>query len=107
MGRRLHGGSPGRAKEYSEREIDPKQPFYAADFKGAKFIWTEDRLLDNTVRFRRTIPSPPDGHQRADFTDLNNTVPNGPPKPGGKRPPENRPPANRPPGNRPAGSSPQ
>ena len=76
----------GRAKEYSERDIDPKQPFYAADFKGAKFIWTDDLLLDNTVLFRRTIPKPPDGRQRADFTNLNNTVPDGPPKPGGRQP---------------------
>ena len=91
----------GRAKEYSEREIDPKQPFYAADFKGAKFIWTDDLLLDNTVLFRRTIARPPDGRQRPDFTNLNNTVPDGPPKPGGGRGPGNRPPGNRPPGGRP------
>jgi hypothetical protein len=91
----------GRAKEYSERDIDPKQPFYAADFKGAKFIWTDDLLLDNTVLFRRAIPKPPDGRQRPDFTNLNNTVPDGPPKPGGGRGPGNRPPGNRPPGGRP------
>ena len=84
-----------RAKEYSEREIDPKQPFYGADFKGAKFIWTDDLLLDNTVLFRRTIPRPPDGRPRADFTNLNDTVPDGPPKPGGRQP------GNRPPGGRP------
>ena len=81
----------GRAKDYSEREIDPKQPFYAADFRGAKFIWTDDLLLDNTVLFRRKIPQPPDGRQRADFTNLNNTVPDGPPKPGGGRPPGRNP----------------
>lgn len=81
----------GRAKEYSEREIDPKQPFYAADFRGAKFIWTDDLLLDNTVLFRRKIPQPPDGRQRADFTNLNKTVPDGPPKPGGGRPPGRNP----------------
>ena len=83
----------GRAKEYSERDVDPKQPFYQADFKGAKFIWTDDLLLDNTVLFRRTIPRPPDGRPRPDFTNLNNPVPDGPPKPGGKRPPGNRLPA--------------
>ena len=87
--------------------IDPKQPFYAADFKGAKFIWTDDLLLDSTVLFRRTIPKPPDGRQRADFTNLNNTVPDGPPKPGGGRGPGNRPPGNRPPGSRPPGGGPQ
>jgi len=91
----------GRAKEYSERDIDPKQPFYAADFKGAKFIWTDDLLLDNTVLFRRTIMKPPDGRQRPDFTNLTNTVPDGPPKPGGGRGAGNRPQGNRPPGGRP------
>ena len=60
--------------------------------------WTDDLLLDNTVLFRRTIPKPPDGRQRPDFTNLNNTVPDGPPKPGGGRGPGNRPPGNRPPG---------
>jgi len=86
----------GRAKEYSERDIDPKQPYFEADFKGAKFIWTDDLLLDNTVLFRRTITKPPDGRQRPDFTNLNNTVPDGPPKPGGRRPPGNRDPGGRP-----------
>ena len=84
----------GHAKEYSERDIDPKQPYYDADFKGAKFIWTDDLLLDNTVIFRHTVPSPPDGRQRPDFSRLNDVVPEGPPKPGqgGRRPPGNRPP---------------
>jgi hypothetical protein len=90
-----------RAKEYSEQDIDPKQSFYAADFKGAKFIWTSDLLLDNTVLFRRTIPKPPDGRQRADFTNLTNTVPDGPPKPGSGRGPRNRPPETRLPGSTP------
>ena len=40
----------------------------------------------------------PDGRQRPDFTNLNNTVPDGPPKPGGERGPGNRPRGNRPPG---------
>jgi hypothetical protein len=71
---------------------------YAADFKGAKFIWTDDLLLDNTVVFRGTITKPPDGRQRPDFTNLNNTVPDGPPKPDGGRGPGNRPQGNRPPG---------
>jgi len=85
-----------KAREYSEQEIDPKQPYYDADFRGAKFIWTDDLLLDNTVIFRRTVARPPDGRQRTDFTNLTNTVPDGPPKPGGKRPPGNRPPGGKP-----------
>lgn len=83
------------AREYAEQEIDPKQPYYDADFKGAKFIWTDDLLLDNTVIFRRTVQAPPDGRQRPDFSRLNDVVPDGPPKPGqggGRRPPGNRPP---------------
>lgn len=74
-----------QAKEYSEQEIDPKQPYYDADFKGARFIWTGDLLLDNTVIFRRRIEAPPDGRQRTDFSRLNDVVPEGPPK-GGRRP---------------------
>jgi hypothetical protein len=77
----------GRAREYSEQEIDPKQPFYDADFKGATFIWTDDVRLDNTVIFRHVVATPPDGKQRPDFSNLNSVVPAGPPKPGGKRPP--------------------
>ena len=70
---------------------------------GLKLVESSDpvTLLDNTVLFRRTIPKPPDGRQRPDFTNLNNTVPDGPPKPGGGRGPGNRPPGNRPPGGRP------
>ena len=85
-----------KSREYSEQEIDPKQPYYDADFRGAKFIWTDDLLLDNTVIFRRTVARPPDGRQRTDFSNLTNTVPDGPPKPGGKRPPGNRPPGGKP-----------
>jgi hypothetical protein len=77
-----------RAREYSVEEIDPKQPFFDADFRGAKFIWTDDVRLDNTVVFRTTIAAPPDGRPRADFSRINDIVPDGPPKgPGGRRPP--------------------
>lgn len=82
----------GRAREYSEREIDPKQPYYDTDFSGAKFIWTDDLLLDNTVLFRHRIEAPPDGRMRPDFRGLTDVVPDGPQKPGGRRPPGNRPP---------------
>jgi len=76
-----------KAREYSEQEIDPKKPFYEADFRGAKFIWTDDVRLDNTVIFRRTVTAPPDGRPRPDFSRINDVVPDGPPKGGGRRPP--------------------
>ena len=46
------------AKEYAEEQVNPKQPYFEADFKGAKFIWTEDIDLDNTVIFRTKIERP-------------------------------------------------
>ena len=87
----FNDGSWGQAKEYTEAEIDPKQPYFDADFNGAKFIWTDDVRLDNTVIFRHVVASPPDGKQRADFRNLTNLVPEGP-GPGGKRPAGKRPP---------------
>ena len=48
----------GSATEYTEERINPKQPYYDADFKGAKFIWTGDLDLDNTVIFRTRIEKP-------------------------------------------------
>ncbi|MFM7261656.1 MAG: hypothetical protein ACKO3W_13740 [bacterium] len=46
------------ATEYTEECIAPKQPFYEHDFKGAKWIWTGDLDLDNTVLFRKKIEKP-------------------------------------------------
>ncbi len=46
------------AKEYSVEEVDPKQPYFDNDFEGAKFIWTDDIALDNTVIFRTKIEKP-------------------------------------------------
>ena len=43
------------AKEYTVEEVDPKQPYYEHDFEGAKFIWTDDLALDNTLIFRTKI----------------------------------------------------
>lgn len=80
----------GRAREYSEQEVDPKQPYYDADFKGARFIWTDDIRLDNTVIFRHVVAAAPDGRPRPDFSNLNNVVPAGPPKQGSRRPPPGR-----------------
>lgn len=46
------------AVEYAQSRIDPKEPFYQHDFSGAKWIWTEDLDLDNTVVFRTRIERP-------------------------------------------------
>ena len=69
-----------QAKEYTEEQVGPKQPFFEHDFNGAKFIWSDDIELDNTVIFRHVVKSPPDGKTRPDFSNLNNVVPDGPPK---------------------------
>ncbi len=46
------------AKEYTVQEVDPKQPYFEHDFEGAKFIWTDDLALDNTVIFRTKVEKP-------------------------------------------------
>jgi len=83
----------GRAKEYTEEEIGPKQPYYDADFSGARFIWSDDVKLDNTVVFRHRVEAPPDGVERTDFRGLNDVVPEAPPGRRGPRP--GRPPRDR------------
>lgn len=67
-----------KAKAYTEQEIGPKEPFFEHDFKGAKFIWSDDVKLDNVVLFRTIVKSPPDGRNRPDFRNLNNVVPQKP-----------------------------
>ncbi len=47
-----------RAREYSEEDVGPKQPYFEHDFKGAKFIWSDDIKLDNTVLFRHVVATP-------------------------------------------------
>lgn len=79
------------AKEYTEEEVGPKQPYFEHDFKGAKFIWSDDIALDNVVLFRHVVKSSPDGKERTDFRNLNNVVPENPPRGqgggrGGQRP---------------------
>ncbi|MFO0943780.1 MAG: hypothetical protein U0930_23845 [Pirellulales bacterium] len=69
-----------KAKEYSNEQVAPKQPFFEHDFEGAKFIWTDDIELDNTVIFRHVVQSPPDGKPRTDYSNLNNVVPEQPPR---------------------------
>jgi hypothetical protein len=46
------------ATEYTEEQVNPKAPFYQSDFKGAKWIWSNDLELDNTVVFRTRIEKP-------------------------------------------------
>jgi hypothetical protein len=67
-----------QATEYTQSQIGPKEPFFEHDFEGARFIWTEDVELDNTVIFRHVVATPPDGKARPDFSNLNDIVPSGP-----------------------------
>jgi hypothetical protein len=46
------------AVEYAEERIDPKQPYFEHNFKDAKWIWTSDLDLDNTVVLRKKIEKP-------------------------------------------------
>lgn len=46
------------AKEFTVEEVDPKQPYFENDFEGAKFIWTDDIALDDTVIFRTKVEKP-------------------------------------------------
>ena len=46
------------APEYTEQRVNPKEAYHNADFAGAKFIWTEDLDLDNTILFRTKIDKP-------------------------------------------------
>jgi hypothetical protein len=46
------------AVEYPQERIQPKEPFFQHDFSGARWIWTGDLDLDNTVMFRTTVRKP-------------------------------------------------
>ncbi len=46
------------AREFTAEDVDPKQPYFDHDFKDARFIWTDDLALDNTVVFRTRIEKP-------------------------------------------------
>lgn len=48
----------GNATEFTESEVGPKKTFYDFDFQDAKFIWSKDLALDNTVIFRTRIEKP-------------------------------------------------
>lgn len=69
-----------RATEYTHAQVGPKPPFFEHDFESAKFIWTKDLKLDNTVIFRHKVNAAPDGKKRIDFSNLNNVVPEQPPR---------------------------
>lgn len=73
------------AKEFTEEEVGPKEPFFEHDFQGAKFIWSDDVKLDNLVLFRTVVKSPPDGKNRPNFRGLTDVVPQGNGRQGGGR----------------------
>jgi hypothetical protein len=54
------------ATEFTEERVNPKESFTKAkeSFAGAKFIWSEDLDLDNTVIFRTRVEAPAGFKQR-------------------------------------------
>jgi hypothetical protein len=54
------------ATEFTEERVNPKESFTKAkeSFAGAKFIWSEDLDLDNTVIFRTRVEAPAGTQQR-------------------------------------------
>ena len=54
------------ATEYTEGRVNPKESFTKAkeSFAGAKFIWTDNLDLDNTVLFRTKVEAPAGYKQR-------------------------------------------
>lgn len=57
------------ATEYTAESVKPDGDYVATDFTNAKFIWTSDILVDNTVIFRTTVAKP------ATYTKTWNTTP--------------------------------
>jgi hypothetical protein len=55
-----------QATEYAEQRVNPKESFLKAreSFAGAKFIWSADLDLDNTVIFRTRVEAPAGYKQR-------------------------------------------
>jgi hypothetical protein len=55
-----------QATEYAEQRVNPKESFLKAreSFAGAKFIWSDNLDLDNTVVFRTRIEAPAGYKQR-------------------------------------------
>jgi hypothetical protein len=58
------------ATEYTAARVGPDGDYVANDFTNAKFIWTDDLNLDNTVIFRTTVQKP------ANYVKTWNTTPN-------------------------------
>jgi hypothetical protein len=58
------------ATVYPEERISPKQPFYEHDFKEAKWIWTADLDLDNTVILRKKVERPDEKRRWTTKPDL-------------------------------------
>ncbi len=54
------------ATEYTEERVNPKESFIRAkeSFAGAKFIWSDNLDLDNTVLFRTRVEAPAGFKQR-------------------------------------------
>ncbi len=57
------------ATEYATETVKPDGDYVAADFTNAKFIWTADLFVDNTVIFRTTVQKP------ANYVKAWNTTP--------------------------------
>jgi len=55
-----------QATEFTEERVGPKEHFYKFkdNFAGAKFIWSDDLDLDNTVIFRTKVEAPAGYKQR-------------------------------------------
>jgi hypothetical protein len=55
-----------QATEYTEQRVNPKESFLKAreSFAGAKFIWSDNLDLDNTVVFRTRVEAPAGYKQR-------------------------------------------
>jgi hypothetical protein len=55
-----------QASEFTEERVNPKESYTKAkeSFAGAKFIWTADLDLDNTVLFRTKVEAPTGYKQR-------------------------------------------
>ena len=55
-----------QATEYAEQRVNPKESFLKAreSFAGAKFIWSDNLDLDNTVVFRTRVEAPAGYKQR-------------------------------------------
>jgi len=51
-------GAWASAVEFASEKVDPKACFFEHDFGAARFVWSEDLALDNTVLLRTRIEAP-------------------------------------------------